>query len=421
MPGSDVLQCGWYLQWLLRTRRWPAEKIRLYQQRALAALLRHAAATVPYYRKLGLDSAALDGADALAAFPFLTKREVQESEEDLISDAFDRRTLHTSRTSGSTGQPTVTYFDRRAWLLTKQALKLRRTLLDLGRPPYRVLIIGEERLDGSERGRPLVGSLRASIHDGIDAHLDAFSSFRPTGVYGSPSWLLELAQEAKRRGVRPPRARVVWTSSEVLTTGARAEIAEMLGGKVHDVYGSTEFKEVASECRFGRMHVNFESTFVEVVDADAEGRGAIALTSLVNRAMPLIRYRIGDLGKLTEGVCECGSSAPWLEQLAGRETELLELPDGRRISPYELSTLIEAHGAIARYRLVLDGARHLEVQYQLRRRGGDLDTAALTRDIARVVGDAFRLSFRPVEHFERTPAGKHKLLIRSAESALGAS
>src|SRR5690606_25443432 len=340
-------------------------KIRRYQRRALAALLQHASTTVPYYRKLELDTATLEAPDGLSAFPFLTKNEVQESEEDLVSDAFDRRTLYTSRTSGSTGQPTVTYFDRRAWLLTKQALKLRRTLLDLGRPPYRVLIIGEERLNRSEPGRPLVGSLRVSIHDGVDGNLDAIARFRPTGVYGSPSWLLELAQAAKRRGARPPRTRVIWTSSEVLTAGARTEIEHELGGTGRDIYGSTEFKAVAPECRFGRMHLNFETTFVEVVDADAEGRGARAPTSLVNRAMPLIRYRIGDLGKLTEGFCECGSSAPWLEQLAGRETELLQLPDGRRISPYELSTSIENHGAIARYRLVLEDARHLEVQYQL--------------------------------------------------------
>src|SRR5690606_6507959 len=154
----------------------------------------------------------------------------------------------------------------------------------------------------------------------------------------------------------------------------------------------------------------------EVVDADAEGRGALALTSLVNRAMPLIRYRIGDLGKLTEGFCECGSSAPWLEQVAGRETELLELPDGRRISPYELSTSIEAHGAIARYRLVLEGSRRLEVQYRLRPGGVPLDVEALAREIARIVGDELTLSFLAVDGFERTPAGKHKLLIRSPES-----
>lgn len=416
MSVSDVASCSGYLQWLLRSRRWPAARIHRYQQQALRAILRHAVTTVPLYRELGLVAADLEGSDPLSAFPLLTKREVQEHASRLVSDAVDRRTLHTSRTSGSTGQPTVTYFDRRAWLMTKHALKLRRTLLDLGRPPYRVLIIGEERQTHVAAGRPLVGSLRLSIHAGPRAHLEAIERFRPTGLYGSPSWLLELAHEVKHRGVRPPPPRVIWTSSEVLTRGAREDIARELGGSVRDVYGSTEFKEVAAECPFGRLHLNFESAYIEVVDADDDGRGALVITSLLNRAMPLIRYRIGDLGKLTEGSCECGSRAPWLERLAGRETELLELPDGRRISPYELSTLIEAHAAIARYRLMLEDTRHLEVQYQLRAHSGSLDTGTLARELGRVVGAEMRLSFRAVEHFDRTPAGKHRLLIRSAES-----
>jgi hypothetical protein len=55
----------------------------------------------------------------------------------------------------------------------------------------------------------------------------------------------------------------------------------------------------------------------------------------------LIRYRIGDIGRLVFGSCSCGRAAPWLTDIGGREVDLIPLPDGSKISPYALSTVVE--------------------------------------------------------------------------------
>lgn len=417
MRAIDVARSALDLQWLMRTRRWPAARIDRYQHDALAAMLRHAVRTVPFYRDLGLAAAAAEGMHGLSAFPFLTKRTVQENEKRLLSDAYAPAELHMSRSSGSTGQPTATYFDRRAWRLVKHGLKLRRTLLHIGAPPYRVLIIGEEQSHPARRPSRLAGVTRVSVHGEVDEHLASIAHTRPTGVYGTPSWLLEIAQRAVHLGMELPRPRVVWTSAEVLTPSAREEIEHGFGCPVRDIYGSTEFKEVAVECAFGRRHLNFESTFVEVVAADAHGEGSLVVTSLVNRAMPLIRYRIGDLGALRQGPCACGSGAPWLEDLAGREADLIALPNGRRISPYVLSTLIEEQPEIARYRLLLQPSEQLEVQYQLR--GGERapDFSGLASALGAATGGRLTVSFSRVERFDRQGTPKHKVLIRSPDAA----
>jgi phenylacetate-CoA ligase len=414
MRPVEAALCARDLLWLARSRRWDAEQIAQYQRRMLEGILVHAATTVPYYRALGIDRQNL----SLDSFPLLTKHDVQTQGESLLSDAFDPRHLHVSLSSGSTGRPTHTWYDRNAWVLAKHAMKLRRVLTDLRGPPYRLLIIGEESPTARRSsGRSLAGTCRLSIHDGIQKQLEVISRFRPTGIYGSPSWLLELVQTAKREQIALPRVRVVWTSSEVLTASVREELARGFGGAVRDIYGSTEFKEVAVECTHGRRHINFESSHVEVLPETASGAGSIVITSLINRAMPLIRYRVGDIGRLGTTACACGRAAAWLDELGGREVDLIEVPGGHRVSPYLLSTVIEAHGAIARYQLFEQEAGRIDVRFQLRPDVDTFDAAPLAQELDRAVNGALRFSFSRTDDIERTPAGKHRPLIRSATSS----
>lgn len=404
--------------WLSRTRRWAREQIEAYQRRALRSILRHAVATVPYYRELGIRANDIDGPESLGAFPMLTKAIVQEHGDRLLSESYDRSRLHVSHSSGSTGQPASTLFDPSAWALMKHALKLRRTLTDLRRPPYRVLVIGEEAERDRVASRHSIAAVsRLSIHGSAAAHFDVVERFRPAGIYGTPSWLLELAQAAQRRGVSLPRPRVVWTSSEVLTPAARAEIESVFDCPVRDIYGGAELKEVAAECPYGRRHVNFESSYVEVLEDTSGEPGPLAITSLANRAMPLIRYRVGDIGRLVAGVCECGRAAPWLDGLDGREVDLIPLPDGRKISPYVLSTTIEGHTGIARYQLLQQSAQHIELRYELRPGAEPLDATSLETELGRAVGGGLRFSSRRVDAIEKTPAGKHVPLIRAARAS----
>jgi phenylacetate-CoA ligase len=337
---------------------------------------------------------------------------VQANAEALISEPYRFKPLHVSRSSGSTGCPTATAYDTDAWALTKHALKLRRVFSDLRQPPYRVLVIGEESTPYRVRSRfSPVAYCRVSIHDGILGNLEVIEHFRPTGIYGSPSWLLELVQTAKRERRELPRATVVWTSSEVLTPAARREIGEGFACDVRNVYGATEFKEVAVECAYGRLHINFESP------GATPGIGAVAITSLVNRAMPLIRYKVGDIGRLVFGTCPCGRAAPWLTDIGGREVDLISLPDGRKISPYALSMVVEGHPSIARYQLLELAPGDLAVRYQLRPGVADIEAKALASELERAVGRGLRFSFVRTEDIERTPAGKHRPLIRSAHLA----
>jgi phenylacetate-CoA ligase len=287
--------------------------------------------------------------------------------------------------------------------------------------PERIAIVGEDAAAAGPRidARWLPLSIRRlSVHQPMAQQVAQLSAWSPTTIYAYPSWFVEFLDLCERQGRRAPPVRRLFTSSEVLTPGTRARIEDGFCGAVFDVYGSTEFKEVAAECEHGRRHLIFETTFVETLERPAGGPvPALALTTLVNRAMPLVRYAIGDLGRLESSSCPCGRASPVLLDLQGRMVEFLDGVDGRRISPYVVSTIVEQHAAIAQYQLLQSDPGTLLVRY-VRRAGRteEVPGEGLRARLDAALGAGFSVRFEPAGALARGSRGKHRLLIRSGES-----
>lgn len=414
----------WSLATLLRSERWPADRIAAFQERRLLETLRHAVTSVPFYRGLGIDPSSLKSRADLERFPVLEKADVQRLGRQLLADGVDPSRCAVSRTSGSTGQPTETFFCTRSWALQKGPVKWRRTLIGGLAVPERIAIVGEDSATGPSPGGarwlPLA-IRRLSVHEPMEHHVEQVSRWLPTTIYAYPSWYVEFLDHCERQGRRAPAVRRLFTSSELLTPGARARIEGGFSGRVLDVYGSTEFKEVAAECEHGRRHLIFETTFVEPLEPSAPDQTpALALTTLVNRAMPLVRYAIGDLGRLQSSPCPCGRAAPFLTDLRGRMVEFLDRADGSRVSPYLASTIVEQHPAIARYQLLQCDPGTLVVRY-LRRAGRSEDVPgdALVSRLRAALGAGFQVSFEPASSLARGASGKHRLLIRDGRAPTG--
>ena len=198
--------------------------------------------------------------------------------------------------------------------------------------------------------------------------------------------------------------------SSIVSAGQR--LMNAFSANVCDVYGNTEFKEVAWQCRSKRYHVNFESTWVETIDEAEDGFGTVLLTTLVNRAMPLIRYRVGDRVRIGTGECDCGRNGPWLAAVSGREVDMLILADGRRLSPYLLTSIIELDPAIRRYQIVQSSPSELTVRY-LRASDSEVNEPRLRQSIAELLGEALKIHFDHATDLPRTERGKQKVFIRN--------
>ncbi len=133
----------------------------------------------------------------------------------------------------------------------------------------------------------------------------------------------------------------------MLEPSARTLIEEVFGCRVFNRYGCREVSVIASECaEHAGMHVMAEGLYVEVVRGDRPAQpgelGAVLVTDLLNLAMPLVRYRIGDMAAVEDGGCACGRGLPRLRTVEGRVTDFLVGTDGRLVSGAALTVCVVA-------------------------------------------------------------------------------
>ena len=127
-------------------------------------------------------------------------------------------------------------------------------------------------------------------------------------------------------------------SGEIFTEAVRQAVREHFGCQMANQYGANEFNSIAYECPYGNMHLMSENVYVEVLNEDKKcvdrEEGEVYITSLTNSVMPLIRYRIGDRGKMKTGQkCMCGNYNPVFQLSSGRADDWIILADGEKIMP----------------------------------------------------------------------------------------
>jgi phenylacetate-CoA ligase len=208
----------------------------------------------------------------------------------------------------------------------------------------------------------------------------------------------------------------VFTSGEILVRSRRERLAEAFECPVLDVYGTSETKEIAFECTEGSFHVNADVALVEILDeqggrCEAGEEGEIVLTSLVNCAMPLIRFRTGDRGRLLSGLCSCGLHLGRLGVVTGRDVDMLQLPGGARLSPYALTTVIENVPGVKRYQVVQTEETGLLVKVIVEDevRAREVEAGIRTAVNAATGGQALA-SVRFVDDLPKGPGGKVRVV-----------
>ncbi|HET8650274.1 MAG TPA: AMP-binding protein [Gemmatimonadales bacterium] len=279
----------------------------------------------------------------------------------------DRR-WHSSLSSGSTGEPFRMYFGRADWITLKYLVKARTRFARGVRLTDRIAVLDVLPAEHADRGwLARAGRVRRfSILRPPELIALELADFRPTAICGLPSALLDLADVLRLQRRSLGRLQV-FTGGEVLTRAARHALRTAFGGAVVDIYGTSETKEIAWECPAGRLHVNADVVHVEVLDRSgtplpAGAEGDLIVTLLAGRAMPLIRYRTGDRGVLSPVACPCGRFTPVLQVVTGRESDVLHLGNGHRLSPYALTSALERIDGLQRYQIFQTELTRLRIE-----------------------------------------------------------
>lgn len=413
----------------------PAAELVSRQDGKLAEILTYARRHSAFYRNRWPAGSKIDNLTArsyLQSLPLVSKADLQDHADEMLAIPRIRRVTRKT-TGGSTGQAVTIVKDRRAL-----GLEMAATWLGYG---WFGVHIGDKQArfwgrPSSVRRRMRTFGARLATRR-IDFSAFAFSdqdlerywrrclAERPDYFYGYVSMIEAFASFVLRRGLDGGRIglKVIVTTSEVLGEPQRRLIQRAFGAPVQNEYGCGEVGAIAYECERGALHTMSENLIVEVLDEHgnraAPGQeGQVVLTDLNNRAMPLIRYRVGDLAVLGTR-CACGRGFPTLEEVRGREYDFIQDNEGRRYHGeyimYLFEDLRERGVPVHQFQVIQLESGALEVLVVS-------DVSSLDSVVATVVDEMKRrlpnllVTGRGVDAIERTKSGKMQLIRNNSAS-----
>jgi len=386
----------------------------------------HASRHVPLYRRLYPADAGhrLRQLDDLSRLPFTDKDMYQATAAVELMSGRPPPGSRRIESSGSTGQPVEVYYSpRAAWY--QGVLKLQRERAIGLRPWERRFSISEPD-ERSRRGIESWIKRRALRIPGTESPAVLARSvleWRPVSISGHGQQLLELGEELG--GAFRPR--LLAAHGESLDLWTRRALASAFAREPLDGYGTSEQGIVAWQCgAVDLYHVNHEAVVVEVLDDGGRpvspgGTGELVLTGLWNPLMPILRYRIGDIGTLADRPCACGYRLPALRAITGRTMDWVVDGNGRRVAPQRLWIEMDPRDWAAVLRVVRRYQVHQEhdgtVLVDIVARGR-LPEAFVDTVLARyrgVLGQQAVVKVRQVGEIPLDPSGKFRLI----SSALG--
>lgn len=418
---------------LQRCEKMSADELETIRIGRLRDILIHAAENVPFYQKRftdsGFDPATVADFSDLQKIPELTKKDIQENREALVSTAYKRQDLIANRTGGSTGSPLQFFHDKQRWDV-RQAATIRHNLWAGQRVGHKVAVLWGHQSDLSAF-KSLKAKLRNIFIDRLlicdsssfsDASLRQFAldyqRFRPDSILAYANSLALVVDFMKANSVELPPPVSIITSAEVLTVENREKIESYFGTKVFDRYGARETSVIASECSaHDGMHIGAEYLHLEFVDGrravQAGEAGDIFVTVLGNHAFPFIRYRIGDVGApAVPGTCNCGVNLPKMQMVAGRTTDFLLAPDGRKVSGAALTIYLAAKVPGVRQAQIVQRERErLMFNLVIDSQFGAESKAMIAEKVRHFFGASMVADYHFVEYIPKEASGKYRFSI----------
>jgi phenylacetate-CoA ligase len=310
--------------------------------------------------------------DDLAWLPFTRKQDLWDSYPFgmLAVDLADVVAVHGS--SGTGGRPTLVSYtegDLRLW-----AQMCARALAAAGGTARSVIhnAYGYGLFTGGlgvHQGAIELGATVVPVSGGMTARqLTLLQDLQPDILTCTPSYAIRLGEALAEAGVKLAdlNLRAGLFGAEPWSEPMRVRIQDLLGLRALDIYGLSEVigPGVAAECFQAQdgLHVNEDHFLVEAVDPVSgetvpEGTpGELVFSTLTKEALPLLRYRTGDIAALRRGRCACGRTLARMSKVTGRSDDMLVLR-GVNVYPAEVERVLLADGRISPHYLLVVDAR----------------------------------------------------------------
>ncbi|MFI0418776.1 hypothetical protein [Spongiactinospora sp. 9N601] len=276
---------------------------------------------------------------------------------------------------------------------------------------------------------PVSHDLLATPERLIVQAIEETKAFKPHWFYADATHLAFLIRNMRRHGVPPPDVSAIALTYTLATGVARRQIREFFGTAVPttEILSMSELGWLAVQCPAGQMHINNVTFFTEfLVDgrfAEPGEFGELVVTSVGDRLLPHMRYRTGDVYRISEGGCACGSDLP-LARHEGRCQNMIAVRRGGRrewVGPRDIDAAVGDDLPIDVYQLHQFADDSCLFRYIPSREMDRRPDAALRERLADVLGDGSRPDVEEVAYIPSQRSGKFTSCTSEIAERLGSS
>ena len=333
-------------------------------------IVKYAAAHVPYYREkyaeYGVDVDSIHDVCDIVKLPTIDKEELRTHRNQFISDEYKSKDLMYITTSGSTGNP-VGFYQKKSILMTEWAYVMHIWSRTGCKPDSsRLVLRGKKIKEGGKNPYIFYDHLRRELScdifnmtaENLESYCVAIEKYKPEFIHGYMSAVVMLAKyiESRNGGLKHQFKGILAVSENVLQE-QRDYVEKVFETRVFSFYGHSERLVIAGECEKSSLyHIEPLYGYCELLDRNGipANEGEITGTGFLNDAMPLIRYRTGDIASWNdEKECQCGRNHLILNGVQGRRhQDMLVTAEGAYVSLTALNIHSDEFDYIIRYKLI---------------------------------------------------------------------
>src|SRR5271157_5875964 len=339
--------------WNSRIERAPLEELQELQERKLKQLVENVYRSSHFYRKrfkeAGVKPEDIKTLDDITKLPFTYKKDLRDNYPTNMFCVPLNQVVRFHVSSGTTGKPTVVGYTRGDIDLWTSSLARAMTSCGLGRGDIIQVSYGYGLFTGGLGAHYGAEEVGASVIPMGVGNTERQIELMATAIACTPSYLLHMNEVAKKMGISVKESsnlKMAFLGAEPWSLETRKRIEDTLGIKAYDIYGTSEMSgPLFTECKEQNgIHVWADHFLLEVIDKNGdpvkEGqRGELVITTLTKEALPLIRYRVGDITILNNEECECGRTHPRIMRILGRSDDMLIIR-GINVFPSQVESVL---------------------------------------------------------------------------------
>jgi len=343
--------------WNSRIERAPLEELQAMQEKKLRQLVDTVYRSSHFYRKrfkeVDVKPENIKSLEDVTRLPFTFKKDLRDNYPTNMFCVPLNQVVRFHVSSGTTGKPTVVGYTRGDVDCWTTSLARSLTACGLGRGDIIQVSYGYGLFTGGlglHYGAEEIGASVIPMGVGnTERQIELMIDLKATAIACTPSYLLHMNEVAKKMGVSVKDdtcLKAAILGAEPWSLETRKRIESTMGIKAYDIYGTSELSgPLFTECEEQNgIHVWADHFLVEVIDKNGdpvkEGqRGEMVVTTLSKEALPLIRYRIGDITILNSKECECGRTHPRIMRILGRADDMLIIR-GINVFPSQIESVL---------------------------------------------------------------------------------